>query len=137
MEATVHFKKVMIIDDDDCCRFLTDKMIKKFDFSDEVVNCSTAMDGLNYLSANPFDFPEIIFLDINMPVVDGFGFLDRFEKLNNVSKGHCAIIMLSSSVNKAEIERAHADKRVRLFLSKPLTLPDLKAISNHFSTFCP
>jgi CheY-like chemotaxis protein len=71
-----------------------------------------------------------------MPVINGFEFLDRFEKLNNASKAHCVIIMLSSSVDKAEIERAQADKRVRFFLSKPLTLPNLKAISNTFSTFC-
>jgi len=135
MEATVHFKKVMIIDDDDCTRLLVEKLIKKFDFADEVVKCTTAISGLNYLSINSFALPEIIFLDINMPVVNGFDFLDRFEKLHDASKGHCAIIMLSSSVDKAEIERAEADKRVRVFLSKPLTLPDLKAISNTFSSF--
>jgi CheY-like chemotaxis protein len=135
MEATVHFKKVMIIDDDDCTRLLVEKLIKKFDFADEVVKCTTAIEGLNYLSANSFALPEIIFLDINMPIVNGFEFLDRFEKLNNASKRHCAIIMLSSSVDKAEIERAEADKRVRVFLSKPLTLPNLKAISNTFSSF--
>ena len=135
MEATVHFKKVMIIDDDDCTRLLVEKLIKKFDFADEVVKCATAIEGLNYLSANSCALPEIIFLDINMPVVNGFEFLDRFEKLNNAFKGHCAIIMLSSSVDKAEIERAEADKRVRVFLSKPLTLPNLKAISNTFSSF--
>ena len=135
MEATVHFKKVMIIDDDDCSRLLVEKLIKKFDFADEVVKCTTAIEGLNYLSTNSFALPEIIFLDINMPVVNGFEFLDRFEKLSNPSKGHCAIIMLSSSVDKAEIERAETDKRVRVFLSKPLTPPNLKAISNTFSSF--
>jgi CheY-like chemotaxis protein len=78
--------------------------------------------GLNYLNTNAFALPEIIFLDINMPVVNGFEFLDKFEKLNNTVKEHCAIIMLSSSVHIDDIKRAEADKHVRFFLSKPLTV---------------
>jgi CheY-like chemotaxis protein len=136
MKAAFHFKKVMIIDDDDLSRLLAEKLIKKFDFADEVVECATAIEGLNYLNTNSFALPEIIFLDINMPVLNGFEFLDKFEKLNNTVKEHCAIIMLSSSVDTDDIKRAEADKHVRFFLSKPLTLANLKAISNTFSTVC-
>jgi CheY-like chemotaxis protein len=131
-----HFKKVMIIDDDDISRFIAEKMIKKIDFADEVVECATAIEGLNYLNTNPLDLPEIIFLDINMPVLNGFEFLDQFEKLNSTVKEHCVIIMLSSSVDPDDIKRANANKCVRSFLSKPLTLVNLKGISIAFSNYC-
>src|SRR3954447_3319246 len=48
-----YFKKVMIIDDDYLSRLIVEKMIKKFDFADEVVECATAIEGLNYLNTNP------------------------------------------------------------------------------------
>jgi len=135
MKAAFHFKKVMIVDDDDLSRLLAEKMIKKFDFADEVVKCASAIKGLNYLCTNSFALPEIIFLDINMPGLNGFEFLDKFGKLNNTVKEHCTIIMLSASVDTDEIERAEADKRVRFFLHKPLTLANLKAITIAISTF--
>jgi CheY-like chemotaxis protein len=131
-----YFKKVMIIDDDDLSRLIVKKMIRKFDFADEVVECATAIEGLNCLNTNSLALPEIIFLDINMPVLNGFEFLDKFEKLNKTVKEHCAIIMLSSSVDPDDIKRAEANKWVRSFLSKPLTLVNLKAISIAFSNYC-
>ena len=131
-----HFKKVTMIDDDDLSRLLAEKMIKEFDFADELVQCATAIEGLNYLNTNSFALPEIIFLDINMPVLNGFEFLNQFEKLNKTVKEHCAIIMLSSSVDLGDIKRAEANKWVRSFLSKPLTLVKLKAISIGFSNYC-
>lgn len=127
-----HFNKVMIIDDDDLNRLLVEKLIKKFDFADEVVKCATASEGLNYLKTNLCALPEIIFLDVHMPVVNGFEFLDKFGKLNSTVKEHCAIIMLSSSVDTDDIKRAEADKHVRFFLSKPLTPANLKAIKTNF-----
>lgn len=135
MKTAFHFKKAMIIDDDNLSRLLAEKMIKKFDFAEEVAECATAIEGLNYLNTNSFALPEIIFLDINMPGLNGFEFLDEFEKLNHTVKKNCSIILLSSSVDTDDIKRAEADKRVRFFLRKPLTLANLKAISIAFSTF--
>ncbi len=87
-------------------------------------------DALTFLStASEEKLPEIIFLDINMPDMDGFAFLEEFEKLpDNVHK-KSKIVMLSSSDSFKDLNRANKNKYVRRFLNKPLTQNMLQAIN--------
>jgi len=136
MNKLFRFKQVMIIDDDDVCRFLIERMFGKHHFAQEVISCGSAVDALKYLSVlrpKP-SFPEIIFLDINMPEMDGFEFLEEFDRLNGAIEIHSPIIMLTSSENPEDLKRAQENKYVSAYFTKPLTDQKLESIS---TTFCP
>jgi len=123
-------RKILLVDDDQLNNLINSRIITKF--SDYTVDSFTSgKDGLKYLHAcEPELFPEIIFLDINMPVMDGWEFLEEFQKLPESVTRHCAVVMLTSSIDVSDIEKAKRYKSVREFMSKPLTLESLKIVTS-------
>ncbi|MBK6397776.1 MAG: response regulator [Bacteroidetes bacterium] len=117
------YKRVMIIDDTYVDRYVAERNILKYGISSEVISKESAKAGLEYLKScesNPSLLPELIFLDIRMPEMDGFGFLDEYEKLPEAVKGNCVVMMLSTSLNPEDHERVKGNKYVSRFLNKPL-----------------
>ncbi|MEO8146001.1 MAG: response regulator [Bacteroidia bacterium] len=124
------FKRVMIIDDVKIGRFVALHVMKKNNFAIEVLEFDLATKAIQYLEENqhkPEKLPEVIFLDIRMPVMDGFQFLDRLALLNK-SLLEIYVFMLSSS--HAAYDRVHAESNplVKRFLNKPLNLANLDQI---------
>lgn len=118
------YKKVLVIDDTDVDRLLADKIIKRYDFADEVVLMESASEMLNYL--NKFQVPvngseELIFLDINMPEMDGWEFLEQFDLLDNKVKDCFKILIVSSSIDSRDKKRAFRNKHVIDYIHKPLS----------------
>lgn len=126
---------VLLIDDNDIDNFINERMVKGCSFSDVVyINTSTrsAIEFLKNLAANPACppslFPTVIFLDINMPILDGFQFLAELEKFDYDFVKNLRVVMLTSSINPADQEKAMKSKLVCGFLHKPLTQEALKAV---------
>jgi CheY-like chemotaxis protein len=98
-----------------------------------MISKNSAEEALVYLTEcleNNSSFPEIIFLDIRMPSMDGFDFLREFAKFPPTVHFACNIFILSSSVNSRDIERAKKNSFVSGFITKPLTFSNLeKAVS--------
>lgn len=119
---------VMLIDDNDIDNFINERMITGCNFSETTyINTSTrsAIEFLKNLSINKAlrkdHLPSIIFLDINMPILDGFQFIEEFEKLDPSIVSAIKIVMLTSSINPSDIERSKKFPSVKGFIHKPLT----------------
>lgn len=126
------YKKAMIVDDDEIDLFITKKMIEDNHFAEEIsihLNAKSALDYLKNNEANPDELPSVIFLDIIMPVMDGFGFLEEFDKMNDIIRKKCKIVLLSTSESFQDLNKANKNKYVAKFLTKPLLKEALEAIS--------
>lgn len=126
------YKCVMLVDDNDIDNIINEKIIEANNFAETILVFQTGQEGLDYLVANKDNvdaLPEIVFLDINMPIMDGFQFLEEFEKFNGNILGKCKVIMLSSSISPKDIDRAASNKYVKKYLNKPLNKRYLEAIT--------
>jgi CheY-like chemotaxis protein len=115
-------KNVLLVDDDIVFTFLNKKVIASLDFINEIdtaQNGQQAIDLLNNYSKGARRLPDIILLDLNMPIMDGFGFLEAFKDLNLPSKDKMKIIIVTSSIHPEDIQRAK-DYGVTSYLTKPL-----------------
>lgn len=124
-------KCILLIDDNPADNTFHKINIAEADVCDYVAVATNGREALSYLmkSGEPdsssdsasFPKPDIIFLDINMPGMNGFEFLDEYEKLDEKIKSSIVIIMLSTSLNPEDEKRAMSYKEVAEFQYKPLT----------------
>ncbi len=115
---------VMLVDDNDTDNFISKRIIEITKFAKRVEVKGSGKAALEYLRENENqgdELPSLIFLDINMPIVDGFVFLYEFEKFNEIVKSKCKVIILSSSDNKRDIDKIVNNNHVIKFITKPLT----------------
>ena len=119
-----HLNKITLIDDDQVCHLISTKIINMFS-SFDVESFTDAREALKEIRWRTSDqdkkVSEFILLDIDMPGMNGWQFLEEFEKLpEDIVKKSC-VIMLSSSTSYMDIEKSRHYKSVKQFLSKPLT----------------
>ena len=102
-----------IIDDDEIYIFAVKRLIQKNDFCNNVIvynNGKDALKEIKNLISNNENLPDVILLDINMPIMDGWQFLDEFTSIK--TEKEITIYMVSSSINPTDVERAKSYKRV-------------------------
>ncbi len=125
-------KRVMIIDDNDIDNFITQRILNKANFSKQVAIHNSGLEALDYLRsfANQENkLPEVIFLDLNMPIVDGFVFLFEFEDLPLTVREHCQVVILSGLMDKKIIDKVLKNHYVNDFVPKPLTSAALQRLT--------
>jgi CheY-like chemotaxis protein len=129
-------KRVILIDDDQVNNFVCESIIKTERFADEVISFECAEHALQHLkkvtSDCPEEFPDLIFLDINMPGMDGWSFIDEYRQLPEDLTNYCSLFMLSSAVDRKDILSAKSHKEVKDFFSKPLSPEILSFIKDEF-----
>ena len=121
----------MLVDDNDTDNFISKRIIEITKFAHKVEVRNSGKSALDYIETNqdkPEMLPNLIFLDINMPIVDGFVFLYEFEKFNEIVKEKCKVIILSSSDNKRDIDKIVNNDHVIKFVTKPLTEAALEEV---------
>jgi CheY-like chemotaxis protein len=129
--STARYPVVMLVDDNELDNFINKKLLENEKFADSVLvhqSAQSALDEIRKLESSPDKLPHIIFLDIMMPHMDGFGFLDEVSKMGEQVKKHSKIIMLSTSESFKDLNRANQSKYVFKFLNKPLNKLVLDAI---------
>lgn len=126
---------ILLIDDDEINNFLNVKLIKRLDIASHIEIAVNGKMGLDYLTCSGkyihnecFPQPGLILLDINMPLMNGWEFLEEYDKLNENQKGQHVLAMLSSSDNPDDINRAKSNDKIVGFINKPLTIEKLKEI---------
>ena len=130
-------KTVLLIDDNVVDLKINSKIIKLSNLFDEIITCQSGEDGLNYLSKTLNDggkLPVLILLDIQMPDMDGFEFLELYKNLPKPLTTKCQIAMLSSTLDFGDIKKAEASLHVIKLLRKPLFPKELEnLLKKHFS----
>lgn len=124
------FKNIMVVDDNPIDRYIAEKTIRKYHFAENILQMPSAVEALTYLSEGETNnvIPEIILLDINMPEINGFEFLDKYAQLPESIRRNITVFMLSTSLNEDDINTAEQNPFVEKFLNKPLNEETLHTI---------
>ncbi len=122
----------MLIDDNKDDNFFHERVIRKNFPTNSIVVKQSAMDALEYFKQKEIVHPDLIFLDINMPAMNGWEFLEEYARLEIDKKSYPIIIMLTTSENPDDKARAFTYKTVSDFKTKPLTKEMLEEILNAF-----
>ena len=124
------YKSVLLVDDSYVDNLINRKMIQSNNFARTVTVIDSPIKALAYIQQCVDDgtLPEVVFLDIRMPEMDGFQFLETMNNIPGVQQANLKIYMLSSSLDPEDLKQIAGNNLVSKFISKPLTEKILKEI---------
>jgi CheY-like chemotaxis protein len=137
-------KCVLLVDDNESDNYLHKRVLTKAGIADNIAIALNGKEALDFLMTkgscgqpeNLFSQPELIFLDINMPIMDGWEFLEEYQKLDAIQKGKVVFIMLTTSLNPTDKVRAEMYLEHDCFHFKPLTVEMINEImQKHFPEY--
>lgn len=130
---------VLLVDDDDTTNYLNKRLLTDMKVAKEIKVLKNGKEALDYLSEacgdkpdSTLKCPDLIFLDIKMPMMDGFEFLEEYQRKGLDAGDHVIILMLTSSASFYDLERIKNFKKVKKHYSKALTNHDVKEILAEF-----
>ena len=123
----------MLIDDNPDDNFFHEREIKKYDAESIVITKNRGLDALEYLKLKTGDpHPDIVFLDINMPGMSGWEFLQEYSQLDKELQSKAIIVMLTTSRNPDDEAKAHEWNFVAEYIAKPLTKEIMNTMSKKY-----
>jgi CheY-like chemotaxis protein len=133
---------VLLIDDDEPTNFLSNMFIEDANCSKHIETTQSGQEALKYLSDSlqaedkSGPYPDLIFLDINMPAMDGWEFLDKYKNLKKEDQQKVVIIMLTTSLNPDDALKAYESPEISGFENKPITNEKLdKILKKYFADY--
>jgi CheY-like chemotaxis protein len=130
-------KSIVLIDDDLAINYFHKRLFLKLELGDNVLpfyNSTDALEGILKLDqTHSAEDLVYIFLDLNMPDIDGWAFIKKFEKINESLKFEVKIFILSSSINTEDVEKAKNNNFVTNYFVKPLMIEGIIAIKEMYS----
>jgi CheY-like chemotaxis protein len=122
------YKICLLIDDNYIDNFVTRRILESGHFADEIIVRQSPAEAIESLRTGSIK-PDVIFLDIRMPLMNGFEFLQEYDKLDAESRSAEKIFMLSSSLDPNDYKRSTENKYITQFIHKPLTHKILEELS--------
>lgn len=122
---------IFLIDDNDIDIVVNTKLLKLANITSRIRSFSNGTDALNYISSNEEElnqYQNVILLDIQMPVYNGFDIFAKFMELSDEIRKQCKVFMLSSSIDRNDIKKAEENKEIIKVLEKPLDVYLLKRL---------
>lgn len=122
---------IMVVDDDSTFVFIFHKQIQKFEDVEVINESSNGAEALSFFRTaleESKDLPDIIVLDLNMPIMNGWAFLDEFTDICVREGIEIPVCILSSTINQADFDRANTYQMVKSFFSKPITSDQIEAM---------
>lgn len=122
------YKICLLIDDNYIDNFVTRRILESGHFAEQIIVRQSPAEAITSLREGSIK-PDVIFLDIRMPLMNGFEFLQEYDKLDAESKSAEKIFMLSSSLDPNDFKRSTENKYITQFIHKPLTHKILEELS--------
>ncbi len=116
---------IAVVDDDSIYQFTASKTLKATHLPHEILQFQNGKEALSFLRAGATQdhpLPDIIFLDINMPITDGWGFMEEFQELKKSLGKEIKIYMVSSSIDPRDLNRARNIPEVTEYMEKPISM---------------
>jgi len=124
-----------LIDDNDSDNFLHEIVITDLNCAEKISafsNGKEAIDYLNELNKQGASFPQFIFLDVNMPIMNGWEFLEAYGKLDILENQPVMVLMLTTPLPQDQLDKANEIGNINEFLEKPLNVSSLRALLNKY-----
>lgn len=126
-------KTILLIDDDDTTNYLNQRLLSRMEAAQDIRVVTNGEEALDYLNKafngmESYPKPDLIFVDIKMSVMDGFEFLDEYQRFDEANKMRTIMLMLTSSASFYDLERLKKYPEVRKHYSKPLAEADVREI---------
>ncbi len=127
---------ILLVDDDPDDNFFHQRIINKMEITHAIAVAKNGVEALEYLRKENQVIPELIFLDINMPKMNGWEFLEQYKTLDEKQKARITIMMLTTSANPDDVAKANSIEEVTGIRTKPLSVEMLNEILNeHFQDY--
>ena len=131
-------KKILCVDDDPITLMLCKKVIERTSFAKEIVTAQNGEEAFKYFkeiiaeikNGNSVEYPKLVLLDLNMPVMNGWEFLDVYSKNKFQDLLITKFIVLSSTIDPDDVNKSKTYKMVIDFMSKPITTEMLESLKN-------